>query len=101
MQQRETIFGFSELKDLLIRTYRIQRSRESIRLFFSEDKNVLLLHDYDDHKKTIHLSFDIKGKSVRETLAPYAKKLVEESLEQPSPSKYLIDEFQLYGFFRF
>jgi len=46
MQQRELISGFSELKDLLIRTYKFEKEREFVRLYFSEYKNELLMHDY-------------------------------------------------------
>jgi hypothetical protein len=31
MQQTDSVTGFSELKDLLIRTYQIKRSREFVR----------------------------------------------------------------------
>jgi hypothetical protein len=100
MEQRETVSGFSELKDLLIRTYQIEKSREFVRLFFSESDGALIMHDFDDHNKTIHLCFDIKKRSIQKNLTNNAKQLVIESLDQPSPSQYLIDEFQLYGFFR-
>jgi hypothetical protein len=101
MQQLESVTGFSELKDMLIRTYEIERSRELIKLYFSEQDQMLLMHDYDDHNKAIHLCFSIKEKLLRKHLTHNARKLIEDSLEEPSPSNYLNTQFQLYGFFRF
>lgn len=51
MQQQQLISGFSELKDLLIRTYNIEKDREFVRLYFSECDNQLLMYDYDDHTR--------------------------------------------------
>ncbi len=80
MQQREIVSGFSELKDLLIRTYRIERSREFVKLYFSENDKILFMHDYDDHGKKIALSFDLELKHVWDGLAASAHRLVNESL---------------------
>lgn len=35
MKQTELVSGFSELKDLLIRTYRMQEDRQGVKLYFS------------------------------------------------------------------
>jgi hypothetical protein len=101
MQQLDSVTGFSELKDILIRTYRIERSREFIKLYFSEIENMLLMHDYDDHSKVIYICLNTKKKKAQQHLTSKAKLVVENSLDQLHPSKYLNDQFQLYGFFRF
>lgn len=101
MQQRELVSGFSDLKDLLIRTYNIEKERELVRLYFSESKNELLMHDYDDHKKAIRLCLNLKRKLIMERLTVNAQRLVQESLKHTSPAEFLINEFQLNGFFRF
>jgi len=101
MQQREFISGFSELKDLLIRTYHIKKEREFVRLYFSVNKNELLMHDYEDHKKVIGLCSNLQQKRVRDGLSINAYRLVIESLKHKSPSEFLIHNYQLYGFFRF
>lgn len=100
MQQRELISGFSELKDLLIRTYNIKKDREFVRLYFSESKNELLMHDYDEHERVISLCFNLELKIIRERLGVSAYRLVQESLKHTSPALFLIKEFQLNGFFR-
>ena len=79
MQQREIVSGFSDLKDLLIRTYKINRDRELVKLCFTEKDNELLMHDYDDHKKVICLCSNIKNRLIRNILAPKASLLVKES----------------------
>jgi hypothetical protein len=71
------------------------------RSFYARTRDGIRMHDYDDHSKTIHLCFDIKKKIIQKTLTKKAKKLVAESLEQQSPSQYLIEKFKLCGFFRF
>lgn len=101
MQQRELVSGFSELKDLLIRTYKIDRNRELVRLYFSEKDNELLMHDYDDHKKSFALSRSMNNKEISHGLTANALRLVKESLNRVSPADFLIEQFQLNGFFRF
>ena len=101
MQQRELVSGFSELKDLLIRTYKIERNREFVKLYFSEKGNELLMHDYNDHKKSFALSVNIAKKQIPAGLTANAHRLVKESLSRASPAGFLIEEFQLNGFFRF
>ncbi len=100
MQQREFVSGFSELKDLLIRTYRIERSRDLVKLYFSDTGDELLMHDYDIHDNVISLSSNIQRKAVWEGLTGSAQLVVIESLSQTSPSRFLNDGFKLYGFFR-
>ena len=100
MQQRELVSGFSELKDLLIRTYQIERGRELVKLYFSEEDNKLLMHDYDNHKKVIRLCLNLERKNIWNGLTGNAHRLVNESLKHASPSEFLIQEFQLNGFFR-
>lgn len=100
MQQRELISGFSELKDLLIRTYNIKKERELVRLYFSVSKNELLVHDYDDHKGVISLCANLARKQIRNGLSAGIRRLVTESLEHSSPSEFLNKEFQLNGFFK-
>ncbi len=100
MQQRELVSGFSELKDLLIRTYKINRRREFVRLYFSIANNELLMHDYDDHKKALSLCSDIEQKKIREGLMSKSHRLAKESLKHPSPAEFLNNESKLYGFFR-
>lgn len=100
MQQRELVASYSELKDLLIRTYKINRDREFIRLYFSEKDNELLMHDYGEHQKALTLSRDIVNKQVRDGLKTNSLNLVKESLLQPKPSEFLNNGFNLNGFFR-
>ncbi len=101
MQQRELVSGFSELKDLLIRTYKIERNREFVKLYFSEKDNELLMHDYDDHKNSVALSRNMNDEDISHGLTANAHRLVRESLNHASPAGFLIEEFQLNGFFRF
>ena len=101
MQQRELVSGFSELKEILIRTFQIEGDRAFVKLYFSENDNALLMHDYDDHKKVIELCFNLELKNIRDGLTANAHRLVNESLKHSSPSEFLIKEFQLNGFFRF
>lgn len=101
MEQRELISGFSELKELLIRTFRIERECEFVRLYFSEHDNELLMYDYNDHKKVISLCVDLMQKRILNGLSVNAYRLVDESLKHTSPADFLIKEFQLSGFFRF
>ncbi len=100
MQQLELVTGFSELKDMLIRKYKIERSRNLTKLYFSEKENSLLLHDYDDHRRTITLCSNLKSGTISDDLGLNAVLLVSESLKHPSPAEFLIREFQLNGFFR-
>ncbi len=101
MPQIDMITGFSDLKDLLIRTYNIQKPREFIRLYFTLDNDYLLMHDFHDHKKVITLCFSINSKILRKGLTIKSQKLVMNSLNQNIPSEFLNNEFQLNGFFRF
>lgn len=101
MQQRELVSGFSDLKNILIRTYKIDRDRELVKLYFTERDSELLMHDYDDHKKVICLCTNLKNKFIRNDLVSKARLLVEESLMQANPAQFLNLEFQLNGFFRF
>ncbi|GEM_PF-2410424 len=100
MQQRELMSAFSELKNLLIRTYQIKQDRKFVKLYFSRRDNQMLMHDYDDHKKAIIICFDIEQKDIRNSLTPNGRRLVRASLKHPSPSEFLNEEFQLNGFFR-
>lgn len=101
MQQRELVSGFSDLKDLLIRTYKIDRDRELIKLYFTIMDSELLMHDFDDHKKVICLCANLNNKFIRNVLVSKARLLVEESLLHTNPAQFLNLEFQLNGFFRF
>ena len=101
VQQREMVSGFSELKDLLVRTYKIDRSRDLVKLYFSETGNELLMHDYDNHKNVVRLSSNMLRRAVWEGLTGNAQIVVSESLNQASPAVFLNDEFKLYGFFKF
>lgn len=100
MQQRELVAGFSELKDLLIRTYKINRDREFIRLYFSEKDNQLLMHDYEEHQQALTLSRDIINKQIRDGLSANSHNLIKESLLRPKPSEFWNIGFKLNGFFR-
>ena len=100
MQQREIVSGYSELKDLLIRTYKIERSRELVKLYFTENDNRLLMHDYDNHKNSVEISKKINAKLISSQLSYYAFRLALEALKNQSPSEYLNSGFKLNGFFR-
>lgn len=100
MQQRQLVSGFSDLKDLLIQTYKIDRANELIKLYFTEKDSELLMHDYDDHKKVICLCANLKNKFIKDILSPKAKLLIEESFMHSNPAYFLNVEFQLNGFFR-
>lgn len=100
MRQQNLVSGFSELKDLLITTYKIEKPRELVQLYFSQSGMELLMHDYDDHKKVMHLCFDIRKKQTKIGLKTYAERLVNEALTHHLPSAFLNHNFKLYGFFR-
>ena len=100
MQQRELVSGFSELKDLLIRTNHINRGRESVKLYFTLKHKMLYMHDYDDHKKYVIICRDLAREKISDSLKPAARRLVFESLRQSSPADFLNNEFLLNGFFR-
>ena len=101
MEQYNLVVGFSDLKELLIRTYAIERDRALVKLYFSESALELVLHDYDDHFKTIVLCFDMPKKRLRRGLSYHSQKLVRKSLNYRKPSDFLNNEFRLNGFFRF
>ena len=100
MQQREFVSGFSDLKDLLIQTYKIGKTREFVKLYFTETEDKLFMHDYDDHKKALTLVVSISDREIARGLTEKAHQLIAESLLQPKPAEFLIDGFKLYGFFR-
>ena len=100
MKQIEIVSGFSELKGLLIRTYKIERSSELIKLYFTLQDQQLYMHDYDDHKKAVLLAKDIDFKDISDQLAFKAQRLVAEAIDNPNPAEFLNMEFKLSGFFR-
>ncbi|MBC7420192.1 MAG: hypothetical protein H7328_05640 [Bdellovibrio sp.] len=84
MQQTELVGGFSELKDLLIKTYRIERPQELVRLYFTAVEDELLMHDYNDHAKLIGLG-TIERPSASKSLSHNASKVVRAALETGDP----------------
>ncbi len=100
MQPREFMYGFSDLKQLLVKTYDIQVARDLVKLHFSETDNTLIMHDYNDHKKQVLLSFDLLNMTVAEKLTVKSKRLVREAFTHNDPAAFLNSEFRLYGFFR-
>ena len=100
MKQIEIVSGFSELKDLLIRTYKIKRSSELIKLYFTFQDQQLYMHDYDDHKMAVLLASDIAGKEISGQVTHNALRLVKASLKENNPSDFLNEGFKLNGFFR-
>jgi hypothetical protein len=101
MQTASAVSGFSELKGLLIRTYKIEKPPMEVRLHFSQTENLLLMHDYDDHKKVIVLSDNTKGKNLSDFLTGNARKLCFDAVRTQSPAAHLNAGFLLYGYFRF
>ncbi len=104
MEQRTLVSGFSELKDLLIRTYNIDSDRSFIRLYFTEGRRgdaEILMHDFNDHSKMISVCTDLNRNIIPGKIKGNARHLVEKSLEFDSPSEFLNTNFILYGFFRF
>ena len=65
MHQRVVMSGFSDLKDLLIRTYKIDKDQGLVKLYFTEENNRLLMHDYDDHERVIYLCSNLKNKLIK------------------------------------
>ena len=100
MQQRDVVSGFTELKDLLIRTYQINRSRDLVKLYFSQGENELLMHDYDDHNKVISLCANLSLRERSIPLTQNAHRVIGESLKHKFPAEFLNSEFLLNGFFR-
>lgn len=100
MFESEFVSGFSELKNILIRTYEIEKPKVQIKLHFTVLDNELRMHDYDDHSKVVNLSDDILGKQVIEFPERQAVEIIKMALEQGDPLDYLRDGFLLYGFFR-
>ncbi len=101
MKTTSAVSGFSELKELLIRTYKIEKPAIEVRLHFTEEENALLMHDYDDHEKVIVLSGDIKEGGLSRSLTGNARDLCIKALETESPAADLKNGFLLYGHFRF
>ncbi|MBC7421677.1 MAG: hypothetical protein H7328_13190 [Bdellovibrio sp.] len=101
MEPRELMYGFSDLKKLLIQTYQIDQPPEVVKLYFSEGDNALVVHDYDDHRKQLFLSLDVFNKLARPELPLKVINLVNESLKQSHPANFLNNEFLLNGFFRY
>ncbi len=101
MQQTEFIVGFSELKDLLIETYKIDLPRDQIRLFFAEIDNTLLLHDYLNHKRSVLLSSNIHQKRSPNVRKKIALKIIFLALDSADPALFLNESYLLYGYFRF
>ena len=99
MQQREIISGFSELKTLLIETYKIDKAPEFIKLYFTMESGDLHVHNYDNHNQSIIL-YLAPVEIISVFLKNSSFKLVEYSLKQKYPAKFLNEGFKLYGFFR-
>lgn len=100
MYENEFVSGFSELKNILIRAYKIERPRDQIKLHFTIQEDELLMHDYDDHSKFVSLSNRISTKHVVNFPEKKAVEIVKVALDQDDPLDYLKDGFLLYGFFR-
>ena len=100
MQTMSAVSGFTELKDLLIRTYNIDRPKEEIRLWFTVLEDLLIMHDYQDHQKSIVLINSIQAKAFKKLKLNHATELLEEALETNKPDVFLNDGFLLHGFFR-
>jgi hypothetical protein len=100
MKATSAVSGFSELKELLIRTYKIERPSNEVRLHFSQEGNELLMHDCDDHQKVITLSNKIKDKRLSNLITGNARMICMEALEAEFPAAYLNDRFLLYGYYR-
>lgn len=95
-----TLIRISDLKKLLIRTYKLEKSAEFIKLHFSVNDNELLMHDYDDHRKTLTLVRKIDTKKIRLGLTTNSHNLIKESLYHSKPAEFLNMGFKLNGFFR-
>ncbi|MBC7420838.1 MAG: hypothetical protein H7328_08920 [Bdellovibrio sp.] len=100
MEYRELMYGFSDLKDLMIENYQIERGREFVKLYFTEQREWLFVHDYDDHKKQMYICNNVKDKKIRKGLSDRAQKLTREALKYSSPAQFLNSGFLLYGFFQ-
>ncbi len=100
VEQMKIVAGFSELKDLLIRTHRIQKNKELIKLYFNAENNQLLMHDYDEHTKAIILISRLDKNEISNFSGHKARILVKYSLSFPNPALFLNEEFKLSGFFR-
>ena len=101
MDQLEIVLGYSELKELIIRKYKIDKNRELVKLYFTAEDNKLVIHDYHDHKKAITLVQNIKRRQLSIFSGHNGRRLVQQSLNYADPVKFLNDEFRLSGFFRF
>ena len=95
------VSGFSELKDHLIESFKILRPRETIRLYFTENRNRLLMHDYHNHQYAVAIINNIQLQRLNDALGGNAKAICFEALQSSNPVSYLNSEFLLYGFFRF
>ena len=102
MQQRQLVSGFSELKDLIIRKYNITEERNKIRLHFTMDGGMLVLHNYKQHIQKIILAEVMPHRpSIRIPENSIARQLIELALKQDRPAQFLNHQFKLHGFFRF
>lgn len=102
MQNRQIMSGFSELKDLLIKKYKINENRKSIRLHFRMMAGELYLHNYRRHEQKIQIASIVNGLITNNlTERSFARDLVELALKEIMPASFLNRNFQLNGFFRF
>lgn len=97
MQQKDIVSGFSDLKDILIRTYKIERPRNQIRLHFTFSNEELWMHDYDDHWKKVVVAKDGRNR-VPENSRGW--KLIRTAIKYKNPHTLLNELFQSHGFFR-
>jgi hypothetical protein len=99
VKQTDLVSGFSELKDILIRAYGIDRPRNRIKLYFTEGENELHMHDDSDHKKIVPLVDNLREKYILPFNEKKATALIRESLNHNEPALFLNEEFESYGFF--
>ena len=101
MKQRQIVSGFSEIKDLLVQKYKINKGRENIRLHFTMSDGELIVHDYHRHSYQIILT-SVGFHSISNTLPnSFARELVDLALKELDPAIFLNQQFNLHGFFRF
>ncbi len=103
MQQRQIVSGFSEIKDLLIRKYKITEDREKLRLYFTYNDGLLTVHNYRSHEQQIILT-DRTFSGVINHMLPknsFSRQVVKLALNETRPDDFLNSQFKLHGFFRF
>ena len=99
MQQKDLVVGFSDLKDILIQTYKIEKPRDQIRLYFSFVGTELRMHDYEDHEKAVTVISD--AGDIQPKPGSFGWRLINFAKKVKTPRFYSMNFFNYTAFFGF